>query len=333
MKIAIFGAGAIGAYLGVRLHQAGAAVTLIARGPNLAAIRENGVTLKSADETVTVRPFCTDNPKEAGIQDCVFIALKAHVLPSATQEIAALVGDNTTIVTAMNGVPYWYFYGWDSPWRDRIIQSVDPGGRLWRTLPPHHVIGSVLYPWAELVAPGVVEQSTSNRFILGEPDGSESARIKSLSAIMTRGKLDAPITRDIRADLWTKLWGNLSMNPLSALTGATIDRLAFEPGLRAVGRAMMVEAEAVANALGIRFRMDVEARIDLAGSAGARKTSMLQDLERGRTLELDPLLTAVIELGELTGHPLPLCRSILALTRERERNMLSAGPGDGRSSI
>jgi 2-dehydropantoate 2-reductase len=181
------------------------------------------------------------------------------------------------------------------------------------------VIGSVLYPWAEVIAPGVVEQSTSNRFVMGEPDGTESARIRRLTGIMNAGQLDAPITRDIRTEIWLKLWGNLCFNPLSVLTGATIDRLTSVPELLDLERAMMLEAEQVANALGIRFPYNVEKRIEITAMAGARKTSTLQDFERGKPLEIEPLLGAVVELGDLIGQPMPLCRAVLALVRERGR--------------
>jgi len=319
MKIAIFGAGAIGLFLGVRLHQAGADVSLIARGANFEALERNGATLKWAGETTTVRPFVTDDARRAGIQDYVFISIKAHTLPEVADDVAAMVGPETTLITAQNGVPYWYFHGLASPWRDRVIESVDPGGKLWRKLPPEQVIGSVLYPWAEISAPGIVEAAASNRFVLGEPDGTESSRIKELSGIMRAGKLDAPITRDIRTELWIKLWGNLSFNPISVLTGSTIDRLTQEPDVRAVARAMMVEAEQVANALGVNFGMNVDQRIAITKLGGARKTSTLQDFERGKSLEIDPLLGAIVELGELTGHELPFCRAVLGLVRERER--------------
>ena len=319
MKIAIYGAGAIGSYLGVRLHQAGAKVSLIARGSQLAAMKANGITLKTEDEKVTVKPFATGDAEEAGPQDFVFIALKGHDLPKAASDIARLMGTNTTLVTAMNGIPYWYLHGIDSPLAGRTLESVDPGGTIARVLPPERVIGSVLYPWAEVISPGIVEQSTSNRFVMGEPDGSESTRLKVLTGIMTAGKLDAPITRDIRTEIWLKLWGNLCFNPLSVLTGATIDRLTSVPELLALERAMMLEAEKVANTLGIRFPYDVEKRIEITAMAGARKTSTLQDFERGKPLEIEPLLGAVVELGDLTGVQMPLCRAVLALVRERGR--------------
>jgi 2-dehydropantoate 2-reductase len=322
MKIAVYGAGAIGSYLGVRLHQAGAQVTLIVRGAQLRAMKENGVTLKADDSTVTVRPFVTGDAGEAGAQDFVFIAIKGHDLPRAASDIARLMGPKTALITAMNGIPYWYLHGIDSPWRGRTLQSVDPGGAIARALPPDRVIGAVLYPWAEIIAPGVVEQSTSNRFVIGEADGSESARIKALSGIMKAGHLDAPITRDIRTEIWLKLWGNLCFNPLSVLTGATIDRLTSDKDLLALETAMMLEAEKVANALGIRFPYGVERRIEITAMAGARKTSTLQDFERGKPLEIEPLLGAVVELGDLAGQPMPSCRAILALVRERARTPL-----------
>lgn len=319
MKIAIYGAGAIGSYLGVRLYQAGAKVSVIARGSQLAAMKANGVTLKADDGTVNVRPFVTGDAGEAGPQDAVFIALKGHDLPRAASDIARLMGSETTLVTAMNGIPYWYLHGIDSPLSGRTLQSVDPGGAIARVLPSDRVIGSVLYPWAEVIAPGVVEQSTSNRFVMGEPDGSESARLRRLTGIMNAGHLDAPITRDIRTEIWLKLWGNLCFNPLSVLTGATIDRLTSVPELLDLERAMMREAETVANALGISFPYDVEKRIEITAMAGARKTSTLQDFERGKPLEIEPLLGAVVELGELVGVAMPLCRAVLALVRERGR--------------
>jgi len=320
MKIAVFGAGAIGGYLGVKLRLAGADVCFIARGEHLAAMQRNGVTLKSGGETTTIRPNCTDDPKSAGVQDYVIVTLKAHALPSAVPQIATLMGPKSVLVTGINGIPYWYFYGLDSPWRDRPIESVDPGGRLWQALPPRQVLGCVVYPAAEIEAPGVIVHSYGNRFALGEPNGEKSARAEALSQLMQAAGLKAPVRPRIRDEIWLKLWGNLAFNPLSALTGATLERLAFEPGLRAVARAMMVEAQAVAEALGVKFAVDVERRMDGAGEVGAHKTSMLQDLERGKPLETDALLGAVVELGALTGQAMPMCHTVLALLRERARN-------------
>jgi 2-dehydropantoate 2-reductase len=319
MKIAIFGAGAIGGFLGVKLVQAGAEVTFIARGPHLEAMRKDGIRLISEGQRVTVAVRCTSDANEAGAQDYVIVTLKAHSLPAAAPQIAKLLGPNTALVMGVNGIPYWYFYGLDCKWRDRTIESVDPGGVVWRTLPPARVIGCVVYPAAEVIAPGVIEHTYGNRFSLGEPDGSKSARVEALAKQLIAAGLKAPIRSQLRDELWVKLWGNLSLNPLSALTTATLDRVAGEPDLREVVRAMMREAQVVGEALGVKFGIDVERRIDGALEVGAHKTSMLQDLERGRPMEIDALLGAVVELGDLTGHSMPMCRAILALVRERAR--------------
>ncbi len=319
MKLAIFGAGAIGGYLAVKLHQAGATVTVIARGPHLAAIRANGLTLKSEGETVTVRLPSTDKAADAGPQDYVVVTLKANGLVPAAPEIAKLMGPETVLVTGINGIPYWYFYGLEGPWRDRVVESVDPGGKLWHILPPRQAIGAIVYPAAEVVEPGVIEHTYGNRFTLGEPDGSKSGRLEALSQLLMKAGLKAPMRSNIRDEIWVKLWGNLAFNPLSALTTSTLDRLAFRPDLRAVARAMMEEAQAVAEALGVKFAVSIDKRIDGAGEVGAHKTSMLQDLERGRPMEIDALLGAVVELADLTQKPAPLCRTVLAIVRERAR--------------
>ncbi len=319
MKVAIFGAGAIGGLLAARLVQAGAEVTIIARGPHLAAMRERGLTLRSGGESITVHPRCLASAAEAGIQDAVVVTLKAHGLPAAAPDIARMMGPDSVLVTGINGVPYWYFYGLDSPWRDRRVESVDPGGRLWDILPPSQAIGTIVYPAAEVIEPGVIEHTYGDRFILGEPDGSRSARVEALSALLISAGLKAPVRPRIRDELWVKLWGNMAFNPLSALTGATLDRITGEPGLRAVCTTMMTEGKSVAEALGIKFSIGVERRIEGAAEVGAHKTSMLQDLERGRPMEIDALLGAVVELGEIVGVPMPTCRVILSLVRERAR--------------
>jgi 2-dehydropantoate 2-reductase len=319
VKIAIFGAGAIGGLIGAKLAAAGTEVTLIARGPHLAAMQANGLTLKSPDGMITVHPRCVADAGDAGIQDYVVVSLKAHALPAAAPQIARLVGPDTAIVTAINGVPYWYFYGLDGPWRDRRIESVDPGGVVWRTLPPSQAIGAVVYPAAEVVAPGVIEHSYGDRFSLGEPDGSRSERVERLARLLIAAGLKAPVRPRIRDEIWVKLWGNLAFNPLSALTCATLDRLTRAPDLRAVARQMMGEAQAVAEALGVRFAIGIDRRIEGAAEVGEHKTSMLQDLERGRPMEIDALLGAVVELGAVTGRPTPLCETVLALVRERAR--------------
>ncbi len=319
MKVAIFGAGAIGGLLGVKLAQAGADVTVIARGPHLAAMQANGLTLRSGGTSVTVRPRCVADAGEAGVQDYVIVTLKAHSLPGAAPQIARLMGPETALVTGINGVPYWYFYGVDGPYRDRRVESVDPGGTLWSLLPPAQAIGAVVYPAAEIVEPGVIQHGYGDRFSLGEPDGTRSPRIEALSRLLIGAGLKAPVRPRIRDEIWVKLWGNMAFNPISALTGSTLDRLTGRPELRALCRAVMGEGRAVAEALGIRFAIDVDKRIDGAAEVGAHRTSMLQDLERGRPMEIDALLGAVVELGDLVGEAMPMGRAILALVRERAR--------------
>jgi 2-dehydropantoate 2-reductase len=275
--------------------------------------------LRSGGDSITVRPRCVGSAEEAGVHEYVVVTLKAHGLPAAAAVIAAMMGPDSALVTGINGIPYWYFYGLDSPYRDRVVENVDPGGRLWSVLPPSKAIGCVVYPAAEVVAPGVIEHSYGDRFTLGEPDGSRSARVEAFSRALIAAGLKAPVRPRIRDELWVKLWGNLAFNPVSALTGATLDRITGDDDLRVLCRGMMLEAQAVAEALGVRFGIDVDKRIAGAAEVGAHKTSMLQDLERGRPMEIDALLGAVAELGTVVGEAMPLCRSVLALVRERGR--------------
>jgi 2-dehydropantoate 2-reductase len=319
VKIAVYGAGAIGGFLGAKLMAGGADVTFIARGAHLAAMREHGLTLISEGETATLRPRCCETASQAGPQDYIIVTLKAHSLPAAAPQIAAMLGKDTTLVTAINGVPYWYCYGLEGPWRDRRIESVDPGGTLWDLLPPAHVLGCVVYPAAEVIEPGVIAHTYGDRFSLGEPDESRSGRAEALSLLMINSGLRAPVRNRIRDEIWVKLWGNLCFNPVSALTGATLDRFVGEPDLRGLCQAMMSEAQRVGERLGARFSISLDKRLAGAAEVGVHKTSMLQDLERGRPIEVDALLGAVVELGQMTAEPMPICTSVLALVRERGR--------------
>jgi 2-dehydropantoate 2-reductase len=298
VRIGIFGAGAIGGLLGARLAQAGADVTFVARGPHLAAMRETGLTLRSGGASVT---------------------LPVRAVGDAAPAIAAMMGPETALVTGINGIPYWYFHALPAPWTGRVVECVDPGGRLQALLPPAQAIGCVVYPAAEVVAPGVIEHGYGDRFSLGEPDGSRSPRVLALAALLQSAGLKAPVRPRIRDEIWVKLWGNLCFNPISALTGATLDRITTRPDLRALCRAMMGEAQIVAETLGVSFAVTLEKRLDGAAEVGAHKTSMLQDLERGRPMEIDALLGAVVELGEMTGHAMPNCAAVLGLVRERGR--------------
>ncbi len=319
-RVLIFGAGAIGGYMGVKLAQAGARVTFFARGPHLDAMKRDGIKLISeGTETIVKDANFAGDARDAGEQDFVIVSLKAHGLVAAVDQIASLLGPKTALVTAMNGVPYWYFHKHGGPYDGKRLESVDPGGALWSKLGPERAIGCAVYPAANILAPGVIEHTYSNRFTLGEPDGSKSERIAALSELMIKGGLKAPVRPRIRDDMWVKLWGNLCFNPLSALTGATLDVITGDPGTRAVARAMMLEAQAVGEALGVKFGIDVEKRIDGAAEVGAHKTSMLQDLEAKKPMEIDALLGAVVEMGALTGHEMPACKMVLALVRQRAR--------------
>ncbi len=319
MRICIYGAGAIGGYLGVQLALAGEDVTLIARGPHLEAMQRHGVKLLIGGEERVAHPRCTDDPSDVGPQDYVIVTLKAHSLPGIVDTVQPLLGPETSFVTAVNGVPWWYFYGLEGPWRDRRLASVDPDGRLWERIGPERAIGCVVYPATEVTEPGVIRHIGGDRFILGEPSGEKTDRVARLSAMLQGAGFRAPVRSHIRNDIWIKLWGNLSFNPISALTHATLDTITSDPGTRSVARAMMLEAQAIGERLGVRFGMDVDRRIAGAAAVGAHKTSMLQDLERGRPLELDALLTAVQEMGRLVETVTPTIDIVLALAQQRAR--------------
>lgn len=320
MKVCIFGAGAIGGLMAAKLAQKGDAdVTVIARGPHLAAMQANGLRLRSEGEEIVTRPRCVASAAEAGPQDYVLVTLKAHSLPGAAEQMQPLIGPETAIVSAVNGVPWWYFHGLGGPHEGRLVESVDPGGVVSRLLPPARAIGCIVYPAAEVPEPGVIEHTYGDRFSLGEPDGSRSPRAQRLSEALIAAGFKAPVRPRIRDELWVKLWGNMAFNPISALTTATLDALIADEGQRGVARAMMLEGQRVAEALGVRFAIDVDKRIAGAAEVGAHKTSMLQDLERGRPMEIEALLGAVVELADLAGEPAPTCRTILALVRARAR--------------
>jgi len=319
MKICIFGAGAIGGYLGVRLAGVGAEISFIARGPHLAAMRERGVKLISGGEEIVARPICTADPAELGVQDYVVLTMKAHSLPAAALQVQPLLGPETALVAAINGVPWWYFYKLPGPFENRRIASVDPGGTLWELLHPRRAIGCIVYPACDVIEPGVIRHTYGDRFVLGEPDGSKSERSSALSKLMITAGLKSPVRPQIRNEIWVKLWGNLAFNPLSALTGGTLAELCRDEGTRAVARAMMVEARIAAERLGVSFPIDVDKRIEGAAEVGEHKTSMLQDLERGRPMEIDALLGAVVELARLVEVPTPACDTVLALVRQRAR--------------
>ena len=319
MKICIFGAGAIGGYMGVKLAQAGADVSLVARGPHLAAMQDKGLTLIEESGESTVKVTASDNPADLGPQDYVIVTLKAHSVPPVVDKMQPLIGENTTIVSGVNGVPWWYFHKLDGPLEGTRLSSVDPGDAQWNGFGPDRVLGCVVYPAAEVSEPGTIKHIEGNRFSLGEPDGSKSDRAMALSKALASAGLKAPVRPRLRDEIWVKLWGNLSFNPISALTHATLDVLCTDPGTRAVARGMMVEAQEIAEKLGVKFPIDVDRRIDGGAAVGAHRTSMLQDLDAGRPMEIDALLGSVRELGEVTQTPTPTIDTVLALTKLRAK--------------
>ncbi|WP_394689770.1 2-dehydropantoate 2-reductase [Hoeflea sp.] len=319
MKICIFGAGAIGGYMGAKLAQAGAEVGLVARGPHLAAMRANGLTLIEEGERSNVAVQVSDDPGELGVQDYVIVTLKAHSVPPVVPAMAPLIGPDTTIVSGVNGVPWWYFHKLGGPLEGTRLKSVDPGDAQWTGFGPDRVLGCVVYPAAEVSEPGVIHHIEGNRFSLGEPDGSRSERATRLSQTLQAAGLKAPVRPRLRDEIWVKLWGNLAFNPLSALTHATLDVLCTDPGTRLVARNMMLEAQEIAEKLGVRFPIDVDRRIEGAAAVGAHRTSMLQDLLAGRPMEIDALVGSVQELGRLTETPTPAIDTVLALVTLRAR--------------
>jgi 2-dehydropantoate 2-reductase len=317
MKICIFGAGAIGGYMGAKLAAVGADVSLVARGPHLAALQSKGLTLIEDGHSTTHRVRATDDPNTLGPQDYVILTLKAHSVPGIVDQISPLLGPQSTLVSGVNGVPWWYFHRLGGPYDGTRLASVDPGDVQWNGFGPDRVLGCVVYPAAEVSEPGTITHVEGNRFSLGEPSGEKSGRAEALSKALTAAGLKAPVRPRLRDEIWVKLWGNLSFNPISALTHATLDVLCTNPGTRAVARAMMVEAQAIAEKLGVTFPIDVDRRIDGGAAVGAHRTSMLQDLTAGRPLEIDALVGSVAELGRLTKTPTPTIDTVLALVRLR----------------
>jgi 2-dehydropantoate 2-reductase len=316
MRIAIVGCGAIGGYVGVKLALAGEQVTFLARGANLEAIRSRGVRLILGDgtELVARNVSATADYRAAGPQDLVILAVKAHQVEAVAASLPGLFGADTAVVTMQNGIPYWYFHRHPGPFEGRSVTSVDPSGLCARQIPPGRVIGCVVYPASVLEAPGIIRHIEGDRFPLGELDGTASSRVQAIAACFTRAGFQAPVLENIRAEIWLKLWGNMTFNPISALTRATLSDICQYPPTRALAAAMMAEAQTVAGKLGITFRVPIERRIAGAERVGKHKTSMLQDLEAGRTLEIDALLGSVLELARLTETPVPTLEAVHALT-------------------
>lgn len=329
MRIAIIGAGAIGGYVGVKLALAGEDLSFIVRGDNLRAIRERGMrlVLQDGSEQVARNVLATDDYGEAGPQDLVILATKAHQLGPVVNELPKLLGPETVIVTMQNGIPFWYFHRNGGPLEGSTVRSVDSDGLLARSIPPERVIGCVVYPASELVAPGVVRHVEGDRFPLGELDGTRSDRVQRISTCFERAGFKAPVLDDIRAEIWLKLWGNLSFNPISGLTHGTLLDICQHPLSRGLAADMMREAQEVAGKLGIAFRVSLDKRIAGAEKVGRHKTSMLQDIEAGRAPEIDALVGSVAELARMTDTPTPHIDAVYALVKLLARNMETAGGG------
>jgi len=319
VKIAIVGAGAIGAFLGAKLALSGEDVYLIARGPHLRAMQADGVRVRSPEGDFEAHPTATDDYESIGPVDFVFLTVKAHGLTGIAPNLAPLLGPDTAVVSAQNGIPWWYFMGHGGPFDGESIESVDPGGVIAGAIDQSRIIGCVIYPSTAIVEPGVIEHIEGNRFSLGELDGSSSDRCKRLAGALIATGLRAPIRGHIRHDMWIKLLGNVVFNPMSALTGATLAEMVTHPETSATVRAVMAEADEVAQGLGVRLPFTVEQRMEGARKVGAHKTSMLQDLEAGRPMELESVVGVVIELGEKLGLPMPLTRTLYSCARLLEQ--------------
>ncbi|HVD01609.1 MAG TPA: 2-dehydropantoate 2-reductase [Candidatus Dormibacteraeota bacterium] len=314
MTIAIVGAGATGGFLGATLARAGVDVLLVARGPHLEAMRERGITIRAGDggDEFTARPECTDDLAAISRARFVFLTLKAHSIPALAPAIGAALGGEACVVSAQNGIPWWYF-------EDRHLEAVDPGGVIAGSIPYRRVVGCIVYPATRVVEPAVVEHLEGIRFTLGEPDGSRSERVQELSRLLASAGLKAPVQPRIRNELWLKLLGNATFNPVSALTRATLAEMVGAPGSRSLLTELMEEVWSVAKGLAVEVPLSIEQRLSGAAAGGEHRTSMLQDLEAGRPLEVDALLGAVVELADGLALPVPRLRTILALTRLLDR--------------
>jgi 2-dehydropantoate 2-reductase len=315
MKIAIIGAGAIGGYVGVKLALAGEDVTCMVRGANLEAIRRSGLKLIMNDgsEHVAANVKASDDYAAVGPQDIVILAVKAHQVEAVANDVPKLFGPDTVVVTMQNGIPYWYFHRHGGALAGSVVRSVDPDGVIGRNIPAERIIGCVVYPAAELIAPGVIRHIEGERFPFGDLDGSSSARVTRVAECFTHAGFKSPVLDNIRAEIWLKAWGNLTFNPISALTRATLVDICQFPLTRALAEAMMTEAQAVAGKLGISFRVPLEKRIAGAEKVGKHKTSMLQDIEAERPPEIEALVGSVVELGRLTHTPTPNIDAVYAL--------------------
>lgn len=320
-RICVAGAGAVGGLIAARLAAAGETVSVLARGAHLQAIRVEGLLLEEGDARTVAKFAASDDAAALGTQDILFVALKAHALREGAATLAPLVGPDTVIVPAMNGVPWWFFHGYGGKLAGTRLDAVDPKGDIARALPPEQVLGAVVHLSSTMPAPGVIRRGKGNLLLVGDPTGADSPRLEKTLAPLRRGGIDARATREIQREVWLKLWGNMNMNPISALTGSTADVMLDDPLTHALVREMMNEAAAIGAALGIDMGMSADARIAVTRELGAFKTSMLQDFEASRAPEIDAILAAPCEIGDRLGIPMPWSKTVLGLIRQRARNL------------
>jgi 2-dehydropantoate 2-reductase len=315
MRFLIAGAGAIGAYIGARMAQAGFDVTLFARGPHLRAMQGNGVQVKSREGDFVARPAIASSLEDVGPVDVVFLGVKAHGLPQLAPMLKPVLGAKTTVVSTQNGIPWWYFQGFGGKWEGLRLERVDPGGVISSAIEVQRVLGSICYFATEITAPGVIQHIEGNRITLGEPDGTRSDRSRQIAEALIASGLRCPVTARIRHEIWVKVLGNASLNPVSALTRATVAQMLRDPGVSIVIRKIMEEVETVSCKLGMELPVSIDQRIAGAEKIGEHKTSMLQDLEAGRSMELEALVGAVVELGERMDVPMPVTRTVYSCTK------------------
>ena len=311
MKICIVGAGATGGYLGFKLINAGFDVSLVARGTHLKAMKHSGLTVIENDKEISCFPKCSESMSDLGKMDYIFITLKAYSIPGLVNEISTMFKENTAVITAYNGIPWWYFFNIEGPFKNYRIKCIDPNNIQWNTITPERIIGCVVYPATEIIEPGVIKHIEGNRFSLGEPEGMQTERILKISKALVKAGIKAPIRSNLREEIWIKLIGNLAFNPLSVITGKTLDILASENEYRTIAYDAMEEASLIINQLGIKLKISIDQRIEGAAKVGAHKTSMLQDYEKGKELELDSLVVSIKEIGNLLGIKTPTIDRIL----------------------
>jgi 2-dehydropantoate 2-reductase len=325
MRICVLGAGAIGGLLAVKLAEIGENVSVVIRGANLTAVRANGLKLLMGGTEQVARVVATDRIADVGQQDLVILAMKAHQVGAVAPEVKALCGPATVVVTAQNGIPWWYFFKHGGPYEGTVLESVDHGGTIAKNIDVTRVIGSIIYPAADIVSPGTIRHIDGDRISLGELDGSDTERLRGIATLLRKAGFKVRIASDLRSELWIKLWGNCTFNPISALTHATLVDICQFPPTRSLAEAMMREAQTIGEKLGVRFGVSLEKRIAGAEAVGKHKTSMLQDVETGRPLELEALVGSVLELGRLTETPTPHLTAIYACVSLLARTLQEAG--------